>query len=61
MAKKNVSHLADLGVYGFDKVEPVVLAALVTEDPLLIIGASGTGPGAGALGVDILSYASLLP
>jgi len=43
MAKKNVSYLADLGVYGFDKVEPVVLAALVTEDPLLIIGASGTG------------------
>jgi MoxR-like ATPase len=37
------SRLARLGVYGFDAVEPVVLAALVTEDPLLLIGPSGTG------------------
>jgi hypothetical protein len=37
------SRLARLGVYGFDAVEPVVLAARVTEDPLLLIGASGTG------------------
>ncbi|MCX7140928.1 MAG: MoxR family ATPase [Proteobacteria bacterium] len=37
------SHLAALGVYGFDAVEPVVLAALVTEDPLLLVGNSGTG------------------
>lgn len=35
--------LARLGAYGFDSVEPVVLAALVTEDPLLLIGESGTG------------------
>ena len=35
--------LADLGVYGFDAVEPVILAALVTEDPLLLIGPTGTG------------------
>ena len=32
-----------LGVYGFGGSEPVILAALVTEDPLLLIGASGTG------------------
>jgi MoxR-like ATPases len=35
--------LSSLGVYGFNEVEPVILAALVTEDPLLLIGASGTG------------------
>ena len=37
------SRLARLGVFGFDAVEPVILAALVTEDPLLLIGPSGTG------------------
>ena len=37
------SYLAPLGVFGFEPVEPVILAALVTEDPLLLIGASGTG------------------
>ena len=35
--------LASLGVRGFTRLEPVVLAALVTEDPLLLIGRSGTG------------------
>jgi MoxR-like ATPase len=35
--------LADLGVYGFDRHETTILAALVTEDPLLLIGRSGTG------------------
>jgi MoxR-like ATPase len=38
-----LSRLARLGVYGFDPAEPVILAALVTEDPLLLIGPSGTG------------------
>ena len=37
------SYLPALGVYGFGEIEPVILAALVTEDPLLLIGASGTG------------------
>lgn len=37
------SYLARLGVFGFDRYEPVVLAALVSEDPLLLIGRSGTG------------------
>ena len=26
-------HFQRLGVYGYDAVEPIVLAALVTEDP----------------------------
>jgi hypothetical protein len=34
--------LADLGVYGFDRHETTILAALVTEDPLLLVGRSGT-------------------
>ena len=36
-------HLAELGVYGFDRHETTILAALVTEDPLLLVGRSGTG------------------
>jgi len=42
MAKRK-SYLEALDVFGFDKVEPAILAALVTEDPLLLIGKSGTG------------------
>jgi len=38
-----LSRLARLGVYGFDTLEPLILAALITEDPLLLIGPSGTG------------------
>lgn len=37
------TYLPELRVYGFDVVEPLILAALVTEDPLLLIGPSGTG------------------
>ena len=37
------TYLPALGVYGFNVVEPLILAALVTEDPLLLIGPSGTG------------------
>ena len=43
MKASQPSRLARLGVYGFDAVEPVILAALVTEDPLLLIGPWGTG------------------
>ena len=39
----NHDMLTTLGVYGFERVEPVILAALVTEDPLLLIGNCGTG------------------
>ena len=35
--------LAELGVYGFDRHETTILASLVTEDPLLLVGRSGTG------------------
>ena len=38
-----VSYLRAIGAYSFDRAAPVILAALVTEDPLLLIGASGTG------------------
>jgi len=36
-------YLSALGVYGFGAFEPIILATLVTADPLLLIGASGTG------------------
>ena len=35
--------LRAIGAYGFDRSAPLIFAALVTEDPLLLIGASGTG------------------
>lgn len=35
--------LARLGIHGYGRIEPVVLAALVSGDPLLLIGPSGTG------------------
>ena len=34
---------AAIGAYGFRKVQVALLAALVTEDPLLLIGRAGTG------------------
>ena len=43
MTTKSIPHLPDLGVYGFDRYEPIILAALITEDPMLLIGRSGTG------------------
>ena len=42
-ARSSGPYLPALGVYGFGEIEPVILAALITEDPLLLIGASGTG------------------
>src|SRR6476646_7601948 len=36
-------HLAALGAYGFEAQEPLILAALATGDPILLIGRSGTG------------------
>ena len=35
--------LQQAGVYGFDDLEPIILASLVSEDPLLLIGKAGTG------------------
>ena len=43
MSTKKDGRLAAIGVYGFQKQEPVILAALVSGDPLLLIGRSGTG------------------
>ncbi len=43
MSKTSGFKLPGIGVYGFDKVEPVIIAALVTQDPLLLIGETGTG------------------
>jgi MoxR-like ATPase len=37
------ARLAALGVYGFGAAEPLILSALVSGDPLLLIGPSGTG------------------
>jgi MoxR-like ATPase len=39
----NPPRLQDFGVYGFGGVEVVIWTALVTEDPLLLIGRAGTG------------------
>lgn len=41
--KKKKSYLRDLGVYGFDHLEPLILASLISEDPILLIGKAGTG------------------
>ncbi len=35
--------LRSLGIYGYDSLEPIILASLVTGDPLLLIGKAGTG------------------
>ena len=43
MTTKATSYLQDLGVFGFDRYEVIILAALVSEDPMLLIGRSGTG------------------
>jgi MoxR-like ATPase len=41
--KNNCHFLRELGVYGFDHLEPLILASLVSGDPLLLIGKAGTG------------------
>lgn len=35
--------LSKLGVFGFSQLELIILAALISEEPLLLIGKSGTG------------------
>ncbi|HYI14195.1 MAG TPA: MoxR family ATPase, partial [Thermomicrobiales bacterium] len=61
------SLLADLGLFGVDAIEPLILAGLVSEEPILLIGAHGTGKSllfvrlADALGLAFRHYnASLL-
>lgn len=41
--EKQVTFFNRLGVYGFELVEPLIIAALVSEDPVLLIGKAGTG------------------
>jgi MoxR-like ATPase len=43
MTAKTMSYLQELGVFGFDRYEVIILSALVSEDPMLLIGRSGTG------------------
>jgi len=40
---KRKKFLRNLSVYGFDHVELIILASLISEDPLLLIGKAGTG------------------
>lgn len=35
--------LAALGIHGYDRIAPAIVAALVSGDPLLLIGKAGTG------------------
>ena len=42
-ADDSPSLLSRIGLFGLSQVEPVILAALATEEPLLLIGAHGTG------------------
>jgi len=42
-APAGMDRFARIGAYGFAGVQTVLLAALVSEDPLLLIGRSGTG------------------
>lgn len=39
----NKQYLKELGVYGYAPVEPIILAALASGDPLLLVGKAGTG------------------
>jgi MoxR-like ATPase len=41
--KTPTSFLRNLRVFGFDEHEPVILASLVSGDPILLIGNAGTG------------------
>lgn len=42
-SRRSPGVLAALGLFGWEEVEPAILAALVTEEPLLLIGPHGTG------------------
>ena len=61
------SLLSGIGLFGLSQLEPVIVAALATEEPLLLIGPHGTGKSllltriAEALDLDFRHYnASLL-
>src|SRR3954468_7514714 len=63
----NPGLLRQLGMIGMDAIEPVIMAALITEAPLLLIGPHGVGKSwlltrlAATLGLEFRHYnASLL-
>ena len=67
MVKRMRGVLARLGIFGYERVEPAIIAALATERPLLLIGPHGTAKSlllerlAAALGLEHRHYnASLL-
>ena len=39
----NAKLLSGIGLIGLSDLEPIILAALATEEPLLLIGTHGTG------------------
>lgn len=43
MGSVNSGFLSNMGVYGFEDIEPVIIASLISGDPLLLIGKAGTG------------------
>jgi MoxR-like ATPase len=65
-ATANSSILSDIGLIGLSDLEPIILAALATEEPLLLIGPHGTGKSllltriAEALGLAFRHYNSSL-
>lgn len=54
--------LRELGLYGFDQIEDLILAGLVTGDPVLLVGTHGTAKTmlckrlASALGLKFIAY-----
>jgi MoxR-like ATPase len=59
--------LHQLGVYGYGALEDIILAALISGDPLLLIGKAGTGKTyllnslSEALGLEHRHYKGKLP
>jgi MoxR-like ATPase len=43
LLNRQTSILREIGIVGLRDLEPVILAALLTKEPLLLIGAHGTG------------------
>ncbi|MCX7830664.1 MAG: MoxR family ATPase, partial [Acidobacteria bacterium] len=63
MTEKNIDYvLKEIGLYGYEKIEDIILAAIVTGDPLLLVGTHGTAKTmlcerlARALGLKFIAY-----
>ena len=63
MSETKSGLLTNLGVYGYGHIEDVVVAALVTGKPLLLIGKAGTGKSflLNSLSEALAEYFFLLP